>query len=148
MNKENCIEICNQLLRGELSAIETYDQAITRLRHNHNAIRLERIRNDHEDSARKLRDNVLKMGGQPDDDSGAWGTFAKLVEGGAQLFGEKVALKALIEGEEHGIKEYEDALSDDDVLTGCKTLIRSELLPKQQDHLSVLKSISSELDAR
>lgn len=146
MNTENCIEVCNQLLRGELSAIETYDQAVAKLENNPNVIRLERIRNDHRDSARKLRENVIKMGGEPDQSSGAWGTFATLVEGGAQMFGESAALSALVEGEEHGIKEYERALSDDDVLADCKSMIRSELLPKQRQHINELQSISTEIE--
>jgi uncharacterized protein (TIGR02284 family) len=146
MNTENCIDVCNQLLRGELSAIETYKQAVEKLKHNRNSTRLERIRNDHKESARKLRDNVVKMGGQPDQDSGSWGTFAKLVEGGARMFGERAAIRALVEGEQHGIKEYEEALGDDDVLSECKSMIRTELLPKQQHHIDELKSISAELE--
>jgi hypothetical protein len=38
-----------------------------------------------------LRSQILRLGGQCDDSSGAWGSFAKLVEGGAKLFGEKAA---------------------------------------------------------
>ena len=143
MNKANCIEICNQLLRGELSAIETYSQAINKLKSNTSVTRLERIKEDHELNAEMLRKNVISMGADPDTDSGSWGTFAQLVEGGAKLFGERAALGALIEGEEHGVKEYQEALSNEDVMPICKTLIRSELLPKQKEHISELRNISA-----
>lgn len=44
----------------------------------------------------------------PVHDSGAWGEWAKLVMGTAKLLGDKAALKALKEGEESGLKEYQD----------------------------------------
>ena len=52
------------------------------------------------------------MGGQPDLTSGAWGGFARLVEGGAKLFGKSAAISALEEGEDHGKRLYEDNISE------------------------------------
>jgi len=60
------------------------------------------------------------------------------VEGAAKLFGNKAAIKALKEGEEHGIKEYEKALEDDELPPECKALIRTRLLPQTQAHIPVL----------
>ena len=48
--------------------------------------------------------------GSPTDDSGPWGAFARLVEGGAKMFGEKAAISALEEGEDHGLKLYRDEI--------------------------------------
>lgn len=45
--------------------------------------------------------------------SGARGTFAKAVEGGAKMLGESPALATLIAGKEHGLSEYKDALEDE-----------------------------------
>lgn len=137
---EQCIDVCNRLLRGEISAIETYTQAIDKFRAE-DVTPLADLRRDHIFSADRLRHHVREMGGTPTTDSGAWGTWAKTVEGAAKLMGDKVALKALVEGEEHGIKEYESALEDDGVMPVMKDMIRSELLPKQRNHLVMLRQL-------
>lgn len=57
-------------------------------------------------------DEVIRRGGEPATSSGPWGTFAKLVEGGAAAFGDKAALRALEEGEDHGRDDYRRDLAD------------------------------------
>lgn len=138
---EQCIDTCNSLLRGEISAIETYTQAIDKFRGESEVSTLAEIRRDHIESANRLRHNVRDMGGEPTTDSGAWGTWAKTIEGTAKLMGDTAALKALIEGEEHGQKEYESALRSDEMLPGCKDMIRAELLPRQVAHLATLRTL-------
>ena len=142
-HNDACIDVCNSLLRGEISAIETYTQAIEKFRGDPAVRSLEDVRDDHISSANRLRENVREMGGDPSNDSGAWGSFAKTVEGAAKLFGDKSALKGLQEGEEHGQKEYEAALENDDVMPSCKEMMRSELLPRQKQHVARLKSLKA-----
>src|SRR6185436_15999874 len=50
-----CIETCNKLLRGELSAVETYQQAIAKFAEGGERPVLERILADHQDSVRTLQ---------------------------------------------------------------------------------------------
>jgi uncharacterized protein (TIGR02284 family) len=128
----------NRLVRGELSAIETYQQALDKMRDAPEATELQAIEADHRGAVRALKDQVLQHGGTPDDQSGAWGTWAKLVEGTARIFGNTAALEALRQGEQHGIKEYERAMEADDVDAESRKLIRSKLLPQAQSHISVL----------
>jgi hypothetical protein len=45
--------------------------------------------------------------------------------GTAKLFGEKSALKALKEGEERGLKEYQDVLQDPAIRADLKTEINA-----------------------
>ena len=82
------------------------------------------------------------MGGTPDTDSGAWGTFATAVQGAANLLGENSALASLKQGEEHGKKAYEEALADDEVIPACKAIIRDELLPRVNRHLDWVEKLS------
>ncbi len=138
---ESCIDNCNELLRGELSAVETYSQAIEKFNTGAERAVLERIRTEHSDSARVLHNHVLSMGGEPSTSSGPWGAFAKAVEGTAKMLGESTALKALIEGEEHGIHEYEDALASDGVMEEIKSIIRSQLLPRLTEHTRALDQL-------
>lgn len=140
-SKEKCIDVCNRLLRGEISAVETYDQALQKFSSEPASASLREIRNDHEMAAKTLRESVEKMGGSPASDSGAWGSIAQTVEGSAKLFGDKAALWALQQGEEIGEKDYEQALKSQDVMPEMKQMIENKLLPKQRKHLSQLQSL-------
>lgn len=138
-----CIDVCNRLLRGELSAVETYEQTLRKFEGDPAVVRLGDIRAEHQRAAGLLRDNIVRMGGKPSEDSGVWGAMAQVVQGTAKLFGETSALANLRQGEEHGIKDYTDALADDDVMPDCKALIRDELLPAAQRHLDTLDGLAS-----
>ena len=140
---DECIEVCNSLLRGELSAIETYNQAIAKFDNDPERRALEGIRSDHERSVNRLREHLLDMGATPSTDSGAWGSFAQAVEGTAKLLGESPALKALEEGEEHGMNEYEEALRNPEVMSEIKTVIRGELMPALSEHVATLARLRS-----
>jgi hypothetical protein len=139
---EECIKICNELLRGEISAVETYDQALEKYADTPVALELSRIRSEHSMSAGLLASNILDMGGEPDKDSGAWGSFANTIQGTANLFGQGSAIESLQKGEEKGRSDYEDALKDNDVMAECKVMIREELLPPIREHIATLESIS------
>lgn len=139
---DRCIDTCNSLLAGEISAVETYNQAIDKFSGDPEAIVLADIRREHIASADRLRANVREMGGTPVQDSGAWGTFAKTAEGVGKLLGDSAALKVLQEGEEHGQSEYEEALESEDVMAECKEMIRVELLPRQHRHASMLRDLA------
>jgi uncharacterized protein (TIGR02284 family) len=132
------IDNLNSLLRGELAATETYQQAMDKAGNENWATELRRLHEEHRAAANALREHIHFHGGKPDQGSGAWGTWAKTVEGTAKLFGNTAALKALKEGEEHGIKSYEDALQDQDLEEDCKTLIRGTLLPRTRSHVPIL----------
>lgn len=134
----------NSLLRGEMSAIETYRQAIDKLGddpHDPWIEELRAIQRDHRDAADALWHHIELHGGKPSEDSGPWGAFAKAIEGTAQLLGNllgnKAALKALKEGEEHGLKDYEEALQDEDLPADCEAILRG-LLPRQRAHIAAV----------
>jgi len=140
-NHDHCIEVCNSLLRGELSAIETYDQAVDRYEAEPIAADLHRIRLEHLHSVARLADNIRSMGGTPEHHSGAWGIFTKAVQGTANLFGAQSAVESLRQGELKGQHDYEQALEDEDVMPPCKDMIRQELLPQIKRHLSELMEL-------
>jgi len=131
------IDTLNSLLRGEISATETYNQALEKFSGRPEETELRRLRDEHRTAANTLRQHVHHHAGDPDTGSGMWGAWAKLVEGAAKLFGDSAALKALKEGEEHGINSYRSAL-DEDMPADCKTLIRTQLLPQSEAHVAVL----------
>lgn len=133
-----CIDVCNSLLRGELAAIETYTQAIAAFTGEPERSALESIRSDHQSSVGMLREHLTDMGADPSPTSGAWGEFAKALEGSAKIIGQSPALAVLERGEEHGIDEYEGALRNPGVMEEIKSVIRQELLPPLSGHIAAL----------
>ena len=127
---DKSVDALNELLRGEISAVETYRQAIDKLAESPTVGQLEDCRRSHERRVAKLREQVTRLGGQPAKESGAWGAFARLVEGGAKAFGERAAVMALEEGEDHGLKLYRDDLEKLDA--SSRVLIQQDLLPAQE----------------
>jgi len=138
LRKSDATDKLNSLLRGEISAIEVYHQALKRIGETDHAADIRRLHDDHIDAANILRKHIHNKGGKPAKGSGAWGAFAKAVTGTAKLFGNTVALKALKEGEEQGIFEYENALKDFDLQRDSKELIETRLLPQTKAHIPVL----------
>lgn len=134
----------NSLLRDEISAVETYQQALDKLRSEPEiaeTAQISSICEDHRDSANKLRERIIRNGGKPTEDSGAWGTWSKMVMGGAKLLGDKAALTALRQGEENGMQDYQEALQETDLPADVRNLIQTTLLPRQQQHLNVLNRL-------
>jgi uncharacterized protein (TIGR02284 family) len=131
------IDTMNSLLRGELSATETYQQALAKLDNGPGSAELQRIHVEHRTAANEFRQHVHQLGGKPDQGSGAWGTFAKAVEGAATMLGNKAALKALKEGEEHGIASYEEAANNPDLPQACRDGLR-QLASRTREHVATL----------
>ncbi len=141
---EQATSCLNKLLRGEIAAVETYRQAITKFAGQPEASALERISDDHIDACNRLRRHVRDVGGEPDTHSGAWGRFAKAVEGTAKAFGKAAALKALKEGEEQGVSDFESALKDNSLDAESRTLIQGTLLPNCRQHISTLDRLMAQ----
>ncbi len=127
---QNDVETLNSFLRGEISAVETYRQAIGSMSSEALRAQLEECQRDHQQRVEAIRDRIEKLGGMPAEGSGPWGAFAKLVQGGADVLGEKTAIQALEEGEDHGLADY---LRDADQVHGdARRFVRMELLPAQK----------------
>jgi demethoxyubiquinone hydroxylase (CLK1/Coq7/Cat5 family) len=130
----------NSFLRGEISAVETYKQAIDKIKDPAIRSQLQTCEQDHEKRIQLLRDRITSLGGKPDQGSGAWGVWAKLLQGGGDLLGEKTALSTLEQGEDHGLNDYRKDL--DSLDSDTRSWVESNILPKaEQTHgtMSTLK---------
>jgi uncharacterized protein (TIGR02284 family) len=136
---EERTEPLNSLLRGELAAVETYQQALAKVSTEPGAFELRHIETQHRQAAELLRQHIVRHGGKPATDSGVWGAWARAIEGTAKLFGNAAALRALKEGEEHGVSAYECTLQNQDIDPDCRELITTTLLPQTRAHVPVLE---------
>lgn len=136
-------EFANKILRGELSAVESYNHVIKKYAEEEsisvlNVLR--RIRDEHEYACVKLRQVVKSEGAIPSEESGPWGGFVAALLRTASLTGENGAIRLLRTGEEHGLNLYEEALdlklSQEEI-----NLIREVLIPKQESHILALDQL-------
>ena len=135
------IETLNKLLKDELSAMEAYQQALDNIREDAGlgeSVYLMPIYENHKEAVSSLQVQIRQLGGTPAEDSGAWGTWAKIFLGGADLLGKEAVLKALQEGEQNGAEDYKDALQDTKLPSDIRSLIETKLLPAQQSHIRTL----------
>ena len=130
------VDALNGLLRGELSAVESYDKALPAL----------------EDKARGAWRSAglpgvardARRADSPRDRAGGWkagacvgrvgDVLAKAVAGGSRALGWKAVISTLEEGEDHGLKEDKDALPRLGLDEGVRHLIADELYPAATTH--------------
>jgi hypothetical protein len=141
MAEKSSVDKLNHFLRGEISAVETYRMALAKIDETSVArSELEACLQSHQARVVMLREAIRAAGGTPADGSGPWGVFAKAVEGGARILGDKATVAALEEGEDHGVKDYKAEVNEPDA--SLRTLVMSRLAPEQQrthDRMSSLK---------
>jgi uncharacterized protein (TIGR02284 family) len=135
------VDQLNSLLRGEISAAETYRMAIDKVADDSaaNAGLLREIQEEHGRAAQGIRSRIREIGGEASDSSGAWGAWAKTVQATMNLFGDASSLKALKEGEEHGLKDFQEALPSVDMSSA--QLISNQLIPAQRRHIDLLDQL-------
>ena len=143
-NSNNEVAVLQSLLRSELSSVETYEQALKKVGNEHGSADIRLIEANHSKAVDHLRHLINQKGAEPETSSGAWGTFAKVIEGAATLISSTASLKVLKEGEENGVKNYEKALADSSLDEHSQALIRDTLLPAQRRHIPVLDRLIAE----
>lgn len=117
----------NSFLRGEISAVETYSEAIQQSNGEDDDLLAEN-RNCHGRRVKLLRETIAEAGGEPAASSGTWGNFTSLMEKGAALISKHMIFAVLEEGEDRGLKMYRNYDEDDDSVA---QLILAHLLPAQ-----------------
>lgn len=141
---EGCIDIGNKMLRGERSAVEAYDEVIDKFSDHPSIKQLEGIRDEHVQSAEDLENLVFKMGGEPDSESGTWGTFVTALQKAVNLLGKDAAIDILIQGEEKGWNDYRSTLDTRDLTPECRNLFETQLFPRIENHLVILTEIAKD----
>ena len=123
------VDTLNSFLRGEISAVETYRQAIQKLSDKPEVATLEDCMRSHQQRVSSLQSEIVRQGGKPAQGSGPWGAFVKLLEGGAGIFGAKSAIAALEQGEDHGRDDYKKDITK--LGPDARAFIQQQILPEQ-----------------
>lgn len=141
---QDCVEICNRLLKNELSAVRSYQRAMRRYPADGSILNaLLKIQRDHERAACLLRANLLDLGGEPEAEWGGasgvpWNLDPRLFP---QEGDEPRSLEGLRELEELRLKQYLEIMRSDDASVISCDLIRVELLPLTRRHIEELDGL-------
>lgn len=131
----------DEILRGEISAVEAYEQVEAKVKSDPEAYRLREFRNDHSEAVRYWREQSASSGIKPEDSSSIWGTAVEAFVGLSKLVGEETALRALKKGEEHGLSNYKSMLESEGLTNSQKMQIRNTFIPRQQGHIESINAI-------
>lgn len=138
MNNE-AIDTLNGFLGGEISAVESYKQAIDILDNAQLKAELKQLQSAHAMRAQKIRQKVNELGGDAVENSGLWGMLAQTTTRGAATLGEQAALTALVEGERQGLAHYRGKMASFD--GDLKKFVVKELVHDQEQTEHALAAI-------
>lgn len=134
-------EAIDEILRGETSAIEAYEQIMEKITDDPEVHRLEQFKQDHVNAVQYWKREARISGNIPAQDSSIWGTVVEAIVGTSKLIGEETALRALRKGEEHGLSNYEKMLSSDQLSRSQKEEIRKTFIPRQKQHMEGISAL-------
>ena len=132
------IETLKKFLKDEVAATGTYQKALDKLRIDASLAESESLRpiyEAHKDAVTSLQKLISRQEETLREHTGTW---AKLVQEGANLLGKKAGLKALQGGENNGAEDYEEALQSTGLSPDVRALIETKLLPAQKAHIRTL----------
>lgn len=144
MNTENGGLDLNLFVKEELAAIETYRQALRKIKDKPIEVELRRIQKDHEDAVRLLQEIITAGSADPMAGRTDWRKWASSLEETSRILGKKGVIKALKFGEENSVREYENALRQELLDSRIHHLISICLLPKTRTHLPALEHFYKE----
>ena len=143
-DKAKVVRTLNWLLRGEISASQTYGLAIPQVADRPQDVEVLRaIAREHDAAVESIRAAIKEAGGKPDDGATAWPGVVRSVTGPGKIFVEAAALKALKDAEEHGLNNYRTAL--DQLNAEAGTLIRTAIIPARVKHIGELEALIARL---
>ena len=145
VDNSKVVRTLNWLLRGEISAAQTYGLAIPIVADNtpSDTTTLRAIAKQHDTAVETIRAAIEKAGGKPETASSAWPSVVKTVSGAGKVFVAAAALKALKEGEEGGLNDYRNALAQ--LSPETSKLIRESIIPARIKHIDELEQIIGRL---
>ena len=141
-NSTKSIDELNNLLQGEISAVETYRIALEKLTDGGLRDTLDACLRSHSQRVDVLKQKVIANGGVPTETSGAWGVFARSAETVSASLGDKNGVATLENGEDHGLKSYQ---VDTDKLTAeARSVINNDLLPLQLETHRIISMLKKQ----
>ena len=128
-------------MQVEISAVKAYKQVINKYptyEHEHD---LRSILADHENAVEFWKTQLRSKAVPIEEASGPWSVVVDTLGNSDKLHADSTTLKALKEGEEHGLNIYEDLLRADKVNFQSHSFIKNICLDQQIKHIAVLDGL-------
>ena len=138
-SRRETIEQLRSFCRGEMAAVETYVTALTQTALGPFQDTLRRCMESHQERIRLLSAEIVRQGGKVPESAGPWGALVDSIEHVAAVFGAGAALAMLEEGEEHGLRDYRQDLSNVDL--PARALMERRILPAQVETRRAIQSL-------
>ncbi len=136
------LEQLDSFLCGELSAAETYRQALQGLKYFSLRSTLEICAASHRARARLLAEEIRRRGGRPSERTSAWSALIT-IEGATTMLGARSAITVLEAGEEREREDYERGAERLDA--AARQLIVGEILPEQRRTYGAMRALKRAL---
>jgi hypothetical protein len=133
------IDRLNGLLRDELAAIETYDEALRGRSAFSGKSELSYCQRSHERRAAVLRDKIASLGGQPATSSGLRGAWERLVEASATAVSDTLAIRALEAGEVRVMRDYRMGVAG--LAPEVRSFVERSLVPEEEFTLRTMSDL-------
>lgn len=134
------VAVLSSLLKGELSAVETYTKSLHQLRDSDIRLELTELRLAHARRARQLRRRLRQLGARATTDAEAF-EFPSVDN---SLLTDQTLLTLLWDGEQRASAAYQGALRSLD--SSSSDLFVEEVLPEQEVTHSVVFTLRSALE--
>ena len=133
----------NSLLHCELSAVEIYNLAISRVGDDYaeESFALSRLAIAHQTHSNLLKEAIHRRGGEVMAGGPDWAPYARAIADSPTIFGDVMALEALREGEMRGLEEYREALADEGMDVSGRDLLIGSLIPGKERHIAILDAL-------
>ncbi|MCO5142326.1 MAG: hypothetical protein M9962_04455 [Oligoflexia bacterium] len=131
------------ILQGEISAVEAYDEAIRKLSDDEKVTEeydLSIIRQHHINAVNFWKLHLVSNSDAEEKNitSGIWGTVVEIALQTANFIGHTTLLNTLRDGEVMGLDQYQELLKNPSIPPLCKTHVKETIIPNIDMHIQRL----------
>jgi len=130
------IDTLNELLKGELMAMNIYQETDDIQGDEQVMAMLDQFAEDHQEHAKLLANRIRELGGTPVESTGMAGAMAQMSSKFNALRGPAHLLKQVYDGEDKGVHAYEDRI--DELDPESQDLVKT-MMSTDHDHLKLFK---------
>ncbi|NMB02088.1 MAG: DUF2383 domain-containing protein [Firmicutes bacterium] len=136
MANQQYIDTLNELLKGELMAMNIYRETEDLQGDEQVMTMLKQFAKDHEEHAKLLAERIKELGGTPITGTGLGGAMASMSAKFNAMRGPAHLLRQVYDGEDKGVHAYEDRI---DELDPESQQLVSAIMSEDHDHLKLFK---------
>lgn len=131
------------ILRGEASAIHSYDLILEDIPFESYSYQLSEIKSDHQKVVQYWKREILGLDEEVKliIEPGLWDNVVETFIEVSKIAGPSTSLKILNQGEKHGLSLYHQMMKDENIGLRYKYDIYNEIIPRQIAHIEMIEKL-------